>query len=158
MEKYLIAAKIKQEIQQRPNHKNGIEQYYCEQDPIAWEIYINGIDISLPFSLREIKGPQDAKNISFEFVCPINSNDNKKVRIIIFFRGKINVLGACDSDTSYKIYNFLNDFILKYRDIFIVSQPLPDYNKLKEKLLQELLSKVTRKNKKKIHADFKNFY
>ena len=62
--------------------------------------------------------------MSFKFVCP---NANKKVRIIIYFRGKINILGACDSNTPDKIYKFLNDFILKYRDIFIVSQPLPDY-------------------------------
>ena len=61
--------------------------------------------------------------MSFKFVCP---NANKKIRIIIYFRGKINILGACDSDTPDKIYTFLKDFILKYRDIFIVSEPLPD--------------------------------
>ena len=41
---------------------------------------------------------------------------------------------------------------------FIVSQPLPDYNKLKEKLLQELLSKVTRKKYKKNTRGLQEFF
>ena len=87
MEKYLRAAKTKQEVQETPSNKNGIEQYLCERDPIAWEIYKNGIDIHLPFSIREIKGPQDAKNISFKFVCPTNYNSNKKSSYCYIFPG-----------------------------------------------------------------------
>ena len=91
MEKYLRAAKTKQDIQQNIECKCGLEQYLYEQDPASWEIYNNGIAINLPFLIREIKGPQDGKNMSFKFVCPTIHYANKKNRIIIFFRGKINI-------------------------------------------------------------------
>ena len=146
MEKYLVAAKIKQEIEQNPKNVNGIEMHYSEYKPEAWKLYKEGICIGLPFELREIKGTQDEKNITFRFAHTLASDENKKIRVVVYRGGKINVLGASDLTNPRKIYNFLNDFITKYREIFIVYKPLNDYEKIREKVFRELLSKVTRKN------------
>ena len=54
--KYLLAAKAKQDIEQKGFNKKVIEELLYEQDPETFEIY-NTIDTTLPFTLREIKGP-----------------------------------------------------------------------------------------------------
>ena len=55
-----------------------------EEDP--------GAPGALPYPIRELKHAQDNQNISFKFQVAAE----KKVRVNVFFRGKVNILGAGD--------------------------------------------------------------
>jgi hypothetical protein len=81
----------------------------------------------LPYGIREIKGPQDSQNLSFKFVCPDRGGGlTKKVRVNIFFRGKVNVLGAYDFETPRRIHAFLCDLFDENWPHFVGQKPLPD--------------------------------
>lgn len=77
---------------------------------------------ALPYPVREIKHVQDGQNISFKFVSPAG----KKVRVNMFFRGKVNILGAAEFETPRAIYNYLSVLIYDRWGEFINIQPLPD--------------------------------
>jgi len=79
----------------------------------------------LPFPIREIKHPQDGQNMSFKFVCPARGG-TKKVRVNIFYRGKVNILGACDFESPQKIYGFLSSLVCTRWDELVGLKPLPD--------------------------------
>lgn len=81
---------------------------------------------SAPFPIREIKHPQDGQNLSFKCVCPTERNGEKKIRVNIFFRGKVNILGACDLEAPKIIYDFLSKFIVANWGVCVGQQPLPD--------------------------------
>ena len=76
----------------------------------------------LPFSIREIKHPQDSPNMSFKFVCP----GGKKVRVNVFHRGKVNILGAHDTESPLAICDYLSVLFHAHWSEFVVLQPLPD--------------------------------
>ena len=92
----------------------------------------------LPFPIREIKHPQDGQNLSFKFVYPIHGREEpKKIRVNIFYQGKVNILGACDFDGPRIIYSYLGDLIRDHWHSFIGLQPLPDTRAVDEtKILQ----------------------
>jgi hypothetical protein len=84
----------------------------------------------LPFPIREIKDPQDSQNMSFKFVCPAvgpaGEKTEKKVRVNIFYRGKVNILGARDPDSPQTIYEYLAKLFHANWEKFVGIQPLPD--------------------------------
>ena len=78
----------------------------------------------LPFPIWEIKSPQDSMNMSFKFVCP----GGKKVRVNVFYPGKVNILGAHDVETPpppLTICDYLSTLFHAHWSEFIVLQPLP---------------------------------
>lgn len=87
-------------------------------------------DEGLPFPIRELRRPQDSQNLSFKFVCPIPhplvGRATKKVRVNIYFRGKVNILGACDFEVPGTIYAFLTALFREHWDEFVGLKPLPD--------------------------------
>jgi len=95
--------------------------------------YLEGLKTGsdlLPYPIREIKSPQDSQNLSFKCVCPTHSTDYKngvkKVRVNVFHRGKINILGASDAKSSLAIYDFLAALMRRKWSEFVNLQPLPD--------------------------------
>ena len=76
----------------------------------------------LPFPIREIKRPQDSPNMSFKFVCP----GGKKVWANVFYRGKVNILGARDTESPLAISDDLSALFHAHWSEFVVLQPLPD--------------------------------
>ena len=76
----------------------------------------------LPFPIWEIKHPQDSLNMSFKFVCPCR----KKVRVNVFYWGKVNILGARDTESPLAICDYLSAFFHAHWSEFVVLQPLPD--------------------------------
>ena len=86
-------------------------------------------DASLPYPIREIKHPQDGQNLSFKFVCPTSrraKGPTKKVRVNIFYRGKVNILGASDFEAPQTIHSFITGLIIDNWDDFVGLKPLPD--------------------------------
>jgi hypothetical protein len=80
----------------------------------------------LPFQIREIKHPQDGQNLSFKFVCPVQGGGGKKVRVNIFYRGKVNILGACDAESPRRIHDFLGALFTAHWTEFVGLKPRPD--------------------------------
>lgn len=82
----------------------------------------------LPYPIRELKDAQDGQNISFKFETPPAGVGlpTKKVRVNMFYRGKVNILGAVDIDCPHRIYRYLSDLILERWNDFVVLKPLPD--------------------------------
>ena len=68
-------------------------------------------------SHSEIKHIQDDTNVSFKVTY-----FDRKIRVNILYRGKINILGAIDFHAQQVIYDFLNSIIKQ----FIVEQPKPN--------------------------------
>lgn len=64
---------------------------------------------------------QDTK-LSIKFSTPIYKKPKKKTRINIFMRGKINVLGAFDSKTSYQICDYLHWLFTNNKNSLIVPE------------------------------------
>ena len=75
-----------------------------------------------PMPIREIKHVQDGQNISFKFMTP----SGKKIRVNMFYRGKVNILGAADFERPREIYRYLSDLITEHWGAFVSIQPLPD--------------------------------
>ncbi|GFR88328.1 BA71V-B263R [Elysia marginata] len=89
----------------------------------AWSIYEGAEKSSeLPFPVREIKRVQDGQNISFKFVSPAG----KKVRVNMFYRGKVNILGSADFETPKAIYAYLSALVSSRWEKLVSIQPLPD--------------------------------
>ncbi len=87
----------------------------------------------LPFPIREIKHPQDGQNLSFKFVYPVLGREEpKKIRVNIFYQGKVNILGACDFDGPRIIYSYLGNLICDHWRNFIGLRPLPDTRMVNE--------------------------
>ena len=76
----------------------------------------------LPFPIREIKHPQESPNMSFKFVSP----DGKKVRVNVFYRGKVNILGARDTESPLAVCDYLSALFHAHWSEFVVLQPLPN--------------------------------
>lgn len=80
---------------------------------------------------------QDTK-LSIKFKTPIRNNDDKRTRIKIFMRGRVNILGGLDTEMTRGICTYLHDIISVYSDDIIVREggiraprrdniaPLPD--------------------------------
>ena len=60
--------------------------------------------------------------MSFKFVCP----GRKKVRVNVFYWGKVNILGARDTESPLAICDYLSAFFHAHWSEFVVLQPLPD--------------------------------
>jgi hypothetical protein len=108
-----------------------VAEFLLEQNnSIAWTIYTESIKSSaqiLPFPIREIKSQQDGQNLSFKFVCVSNDNTMKKIRINIFYRGKVNILGADDFKNPQIIYEYICNLIKCNWSNFICLKPLSDH-------------------------------
>ena len=61
-------------------------------------------------------------NMSFKFVCP----SWKKVRVSVFYRGKVNILGAHDVETPLTICDYISTLFHTHWSEYVVLQPLPD--------------------------------
>lgn len=77
----------------------------------------------LPFPVREVKHVQDDQKISFKFV--VNAA-GKKVRVNMFYRGKVNILGAGEFESPRVIYDYLSALLAARRAEFVRVLPLPD--------------------------------
>lgn len=80
----------------------------------------------LPFPIREIKNAQDCLNMSFKFVCPALGANTKTVRVNIFYRGKVNILGATDFENPREIHRYLSALFRERWGAFVGLKPLPD--------------------------------
>lgn len=70
-----------------------------------WMVMRKLANKGLPYPICEIKAPIDGHNLSFKLLCPIDDLGNtKKVRIKMFYRGKINILGASNFKMVEDIY------------------------------------------------------
>lgn len=87
----------------------------------------------VPYPIREIKHAQDNQNISFKFQVAAA----KKVRVNIFFRGKVNILGAASSESAQRIYDFLSTLLRRRWAAFVVIQPLSDRERAARRRAQE---------------------
>ena len=76
----------------------------------------------LPFPICEIKQPQDSPNMLFKFVC----SGRKRVRVNVFYWGKVNILGARDTESPLAICDYLLALFYAHWSEFVVLQPLPD--------------------------------
>ena len=76
----------------------------------------------LPFPIREIKRPQDSLSMSFKFVCP----GGKKVWVVVFYRGKVNILGARDIESPLVICDYLSTLFRAHWSEFVGLQAIPD--------------------------------
>jgi len=80
---------------------------------------------ALPYPIRELKHAQDNQNISFKFQVA----REKKVRVNVFFRGKVNILGAGDPQSAQQIYDFLTALLRDHWTTFVVIRPLSDQDR-----------------------------
>jgi len=78
----------------------------------------------LPFPVGSITALQDDVKISFKFLLR-GAEDTKKVRVNIFHRGKINILGANEHATAQVIYRFLRELLLSDWRRFVCIKPRP---------------------------------
>ena len=116
------AAKLAERVEtMEPDAADRAEAGMRADNPAAFKLYLNGGG-GLPFPVREIKHVQDGQNISFKFV----SLAGKKVRVNVFFRGKVNILGAADFETPREIHAYLSGLVHDRWDDFVDIQPLPD--------------------------------
>lgn len=81
-----------------------------------------GPDLAPPRPLREIKHVEDDPKISFKFL----EASGKTTRVNIFFRGKVNFLGAGNFETPTAVYAYLSDLFRRHWNDFVVIRPLPD--------------------------------
>lgn len=70
-------------------------------------------------------GAQETK-LSVTFDTPIKGKPNKKTRINIFVRGKINVLGAFESTATHKIIDYLHDLFTGTPELIAEEYVIPD--------------------------------
>ena len=82
-----------------------------------------------------IKYNNSDSKLSIKFLTPTKKDTEKCVRINIFMRGKVNILGAIDIENTYIICEYLHWLFTKYHSNLIVS-PGP-------KSLPELLDNIT---------------
>lgn len=81
----------------------------------------------LPYPIRELKHAQDNTNISFKFQLPSGGDKRgKRVRVNLFYRGKVNILGAASPVSAQKIHAFLSAAVLAHPQTFLARPPLPD--------------------------------
>jgi TATA-box binding protein (TBP) (component of TFIID and TFIIIB) len=71
------------------------------------------------FAIRYTR--QDTK-LSIKFSTPIYRKPDKKTRINIFMRGKVNILGGFEATATHRICNYLHDIIMRHRDTVIVAE------------------------------------
>jgi hypothetical protein len=116
------AAKLAEGVDDmEPGAADRAEAAMRADNPAAYRLYLGGGG-GLPFPVREIKHVQDGQNISFKFVSPAG----KKVRVNVFFRGKVNILGAADFETPRAIHAYLSGLVHDRWNDFVDIQPLPD--------------------------------
>lgn len=71
----------------------------------------------------EIKAPQDNQNMSFRVSV---GDDGKKMRFKLFFRGKVNILGAKQEENVLHVYNVMSRHFREHWDTFVQTLPEPD--------------------------------
>lgn len=74
---------------------------------------------------------QDTK-LSIKFATPIYKKPKKMTRINIFMRGKINVLGAFDINTTREICEYLHKIFIENYDLLVVSEGFADYEPVQD--------------------------
>ena len=79
--------------------------------------------LPLPYPIRELKHAQDNQNISFKFQL---GGANRRVRVNIFYRGKVNILGAGTHESARRIHSFLCEAVRAHWGTFVALRPLPD--------------------------------
>lgn len=63
---------------------------------------------------------QDTK-LAIKFLTPIPGKPKKKTRVNIFMSGKVNILGACDTEMTKEIFAMLNSlFIQRFDEIVVI--------------------------------------
>jgi hypothetical protein len=82
--------------------------------------------IDSPYNVREIKPPTEDLKLSVKFIVVCENRPYKKVRVNIFLRGKINILGANSFEVAHKIYDFLSHILKTKWSLLVFLQPLPD--------------------------------
>ncbi len=65
---------------------------------------------------------QDAAKLSIKFDTPMRRRADKRVRINIFMRGRINILGAFHFDTTMVLYKYLHSIFETHRAELIVAE------------------------------------
>jgi hypothetical protein len=78
-------------------------------------------DPNTPFPIQEVKAAQEDMKIAFKFMIR-----EKTVRINIFLRGKINILGVRQHDDADLIYLYLQTIFNDNWDNFTIIKPRPD--------------------------------
>ena len=78
--------------------------------------------VSLPFIIREIKSPVNDTKVSFKF----QTTSSRTALIILFYRGRINILGAESYNSAQSIYDFLTQIFKLNWDRLIGLKPLKD--------------------------------
>jgi hypothetical protein len=82
--------------------------------------------IESPYNVREIKPPTEDLKLSVKFIVIRAGRPYKKVRVNIFLRGKINILGANSFEVAHKIYDFLTHRLKTRWTSLVFLQPVPD--------------------------------
>ncbi|AAA65316.1 pB263R [African swine fever virus] len=78
--------------------------------------------IPTPYPIREIKPPLEDSKVSAKFMV----SPGKKVRINVFLKGKINILGCNTKESAEIIYTFLKDLISVHWQEILCVLPVPD--------------------------------
>lgn len=78
--------------------------------------------IPTPYPIREIKPPLEDSKVSAKFMV----SPGKKVRINVFLKGKINILGCNTKESAETIYTFLKDLISVHWQEILCVLPVPD--------------------------------
>jgi len=73
------------------------------------------------YPIQEIKAAQEDMKIAFKFLM-----GEKTVRVNVFLRGKINVLGAKLHEHAHFIYNYIADLFCAHWGDLIIIRPNPD--------------------------------
>lgn len=71
-------------------------------------------------SLKSVLKNFDSRKLSIIFDAPNPKKDNGEIRVIIFPRGKINMLGVFDIEQSKEVYSFIS-FIFEKKDDIIIN-------------------------------------
>ena len=69
-----------------------------------------------------------------------NSNINYKISFMIFRTGSVLIVGKCDEDVLYKIYNFIKELlIVEYNNIYVKMQEQPKITPKKKKIKKKFI-------------------
>lgn len=71
-------------------------------------------------NIAVVKYTREETKLSIRFKTPIPDCPDKKTRVNIFMRGKINILGAFDPDVTREIVDYLHNVFLENNDIFVM--------------------------------------
>ena len=85
----------------------------------------NTTDTTIPFPIREVVNDQEKQKIALKFAAP----GENYVRVNMFCRGKINLLGASGKEAPKKIYAYLSRLFSENWAKYVVLRPKRDSEK-----------------------------